>query len=342
MTKDPRQRETNLWEWIHYDGHNRTIMTGTWINSASRATIQNYFLNFLDDNQFEERSTAGGNLYGYTSRSFPSAVSIVATDVKRVYYFDNYDWVNNASLNFVPYQNARWNNSKGLPTGSMIRRLDTGAFLKAVMYYDDKNRLIQSLTENRFGRINQSDLVMNFAGDLLEERTIYRKPSKTDLILNTKYSYDHIGRKTGAVHYLNGKVTPLAQYKHDATGRVIQKRMMQAGNDIIIENSALPSGQQDIANRYILLNSGTITAENGTYLACVAPNVLQEVDYKYNVRGQLVGINLDASGDIFLTNGDVFGLKLDFHEDGRYYSGLLSKQTWKSTTQANNRDYLYL
>lgn len=341
MTQDPRQRETNIWVWVKYDGHGRTVMSGTLTNTADRATIQGYFLSFLDDKQFEERSTAGGNLYGYTSRSFPSAITINSNDVKRVYYFDDYDWVSNSALNFIQYKNDRWYNSKGLATGSMIRKLDTGVFLKSVLYYDDKNRLIQTQTENRFGAINQSDIVLNFAGDLLEEHTIYRRPSKATITLKTAYSYDHIGRKTGAVHYLNGKPTPLAKYMYDAIGRLSQKRLMQSGNDIIIENSPQPNGDQDIANRYVLLNAGTITAENGTYLACISPEMLQEIDYRYNVRGQLIGINTDVSGNISLTNGDVFGLKLDYHETGQFFDGKLQQQTWKTSTQATNRGFSY-
>lgn len=349
LSQNPRQRETNLWEWVRYDGHGRLVMGGTWTNggnSISRANLQTAFLNFLADTQFEERSTASGNLYGYTSRSFPSSITIVASDVKRVYYFDDYTWVNtvgvpNTALGFSQYKTQQWGNPKGLATGSLVRKLDSGVMLKSVMYYDDKNRLIQSQTENRFGGVNQSDLVLNFAGDLLEERTIYRKPSKADIITSTKYTYDHVGRKTGAIHFLNGKPTPLAQYKHDGIGRVIQKRLMQAGSDFIIEGSPQPNGDQDIANRFVLLTTGTITAENGTYLACISPNMLQEIDYSYNVRGQLRGINLDASGDLALTNGDVFGMKLDYHETGVFFDGKLHKQTWKSTSQATNRGFTY-
>lgn len=341
ITQNARQRESNIWEWVRYDGHGRIIMSGTWTNTADRATVQGYFLGFLDDRQFEERSTVGGNFYGYTSRSFPSTITINSNDVKRVYYYDDYDWVSNSALNFIQYKNDRWYNSKGLATGSMIRKLDTGVFLKSVLYYDDKNRLIQTQTENRFGGVNQSDRVLNFGGDLLEEQTIYRRPSKATITLKTAYSYDHVGRKTGAVHYLNGKPTPLAKYMYDAIGRLSQKRLMQSGNDIIIENSPQPNGDQDIANRYVLLNAGTITAENGTYLACISPEMLQEVDYRYNVRGQLIGINTDISGNISLTNGDVFGLKLDYHETGQFFDGKLQQQTWRTSTQATNRGFSY-
>jgi Domain of unknown function (DUF6443) len=159
MTQNARQRETNLWEWIRYDGHGRPVMAGTLTNAASRNTLQQYFIAFLANTQFEERASSGS--YGYTARSFPPSIAIASTDVNRVYYYDDYTWVNNAALNFIQYKTPRYANAKGLATGSIVRRLDlapsaAGSWLKAVMYYDDKNRLIQSQTDGKPSR-NQSN-----------------------------------------------------------------------------------------------------------------------------------------------------------------------------------------
>lgn len=346
MTQDSRQRETNLWEWVKYDGHGRVVMKGTKTTSEDRQTLQGYFTGFTVNEQFEERSTSSG-LMGYTAKSFPYQISLSATDVMAVYYFDDYTWVTNSNLAFELYRNPQWTNVKGLPTGSVVRKLDNGLLLASVLYYDDKNRVIQTKVENRFGtvgvpNINQTDRVLTFAGDLTEERTIYRKPNESPIEVKTTYTYDNIGRVTGAVHTLNGKVTPLAQYKYNEIGEMVQKRLMQAGNDNIIESSPQPNGNQDIANKYVLLEPGTITAENGSYLACVAPDVLQEIDFSYNIRGQLRGINLDANGNFSLTNGDVFGLKLDYYETATLYNGKLHKQTWKSSTNTTiTREFTY-
>jgi Domain of unknown function (DUF6443) len=336
MSQNARQRQSNLWEWVRFDGHGRKVMSGTYTNAIDRTTLQSYFDNFQNDNQFEER---GYDLYGYTSRSYP--ISISANDVKKVYYYDDYNWVNDGNYNFQYYQTDKYTNVRGLETGSLVRKLDDNSFLKTVTYYDDKNRPIQSVTQNRFGSINQTDYVYNFASQILEERGIYRKPSKVDIILKTTYTYDHVGRKKGAIHYLNGKPTPLSNYKYDEAGRLIQKRLMQTGDDIIIENTPVANGKQDIANRYVLLNQGTITAQNGTFLACISPNVLQVIDYTYNIQGQLRTLNAHADGGVSGVPPSLFNLTLDYFETGQYYNGNLAKQTWQNPTGTRAFNYNY-
>jgi RHS repeat-associated protein len=340
MSQNARQRETNLWVWMKYDGHGRKVLSGTLITTTNQATLQEYFDNYNELEQFEERATSS-QLLGYTTRSFPSQITITENDIKAAYYYDNYTWTSNAALGFQEYKTPKWNNATGLATGSRVRNLANNTWLTSVQYYDDKNRFIQSQTENRFGSVNQSDVVMNFVGEVLEERTIYRKPGQEELIVGDHYTYDHIGRKTGAYQKVNGKATPIAQYKYDEIGRLIQKNLMQAGQDSVIESTAQPNGDVDLANKYILLQPGTISAANGTYLACVTSNKLQEIDFSYNIRGQLRGINLDNSGNISLTNGDVFGLKLDYFETAQTYNGKINKQAWQSSSSVGNRSFAY-
>lgn len=343
MTQNPFQRESNLWEWIRYDGHGRIIMAGTWTSasSISRTTMQSYFLNFLVDNQFEERSTAEGNLYNYTNRSFPSDITIQTSDVRQIYYFDDYTWVNDNNLEFQLYQIPQYTNVKGLSTGSIIKLLDNvGTALKSVIYYDDKNRVIQSQAQNRFGAINQMDKVYTFSGECLEEKMIYRKPSQPDRTIKTKYTLDHTGRvKNAIIQYNNDTPVPLANYKYDAIGRLIQKRLQEVENDSIVrQNEVLSNGQLDMAKKYILLKQGTYNATNGTYCAVVNAGVLQIIDYAYNIRGQLKSIN---GGALNTTEGDIFAMNLDYHEDNRYFNGLISKQSWQSSTQPDNRTFTY-
>ncbi|UBM60822.1 DUF6443 domain-containing protein [Marinilongibacter aquaticus] len=341
MSQDARQRESNLWTWIKYDGHGRPVMSGTYNSTASRTTLQNAFLSFTANEQFEERSTASGNLYGHTNKSFPTSISLTAGDVCKVNYYDDYNWVNNTALNYQAYKSSQWTNVKGRATGNLVKNLGNGQLLKSVMYYDDRGRVIQTHTQNRFGGINQSDFVYNFPGELLEERTVYRKPGQADLELKTTYEYDHVGRVLGATHYLNGRATPLAQYVHDEIGRLKQKNLMAAAHDIITENSPQPDGDRDLANRYVLLEPGTVSAANGTYLAQVMPSALQKIDYSYDIRGQLRGINTDASGNISLQDGDVFGMKLDHFETAQTYNGKVARQSWQTASGARSYTYSY-
>lgn len=340
MSQNARQRTTNLWLWVKYDQRGARVMSGTVSTSQTRLQIQSLFDGFQEDKQFEERDS-NSSIY-YTSRSFPSGIQSLLTvnDTKVINFYDDYNWNTNPNLQFQAYRSDKWNNSKGLMTGNKVRRLDTGAWLNTTFYYDDKNRLIQSHVENRFGGINQTDVVYDFIGQVLEGRSIYRRPHTNDIVHRTTYDYDHRGRKTQAISHLSGHGTEvLATYEYDDVGRVIKKNLNEARTDSIIRaNENIPNRVTDIAKKYILLKPGTTILPDTNYLALIAGG-LQNITYAYNISGNLRGVNLTPSGR--LDSSKVFALKLDFFEDGRYFNGNLSKQSWKSLQDTATRSFAY-
>ncbi|MCR9064911.1 MAG: DUF6443 domain-containing protein [Cytophagales bacterium] len=342
MSQDARQRESNLWTWIKYDGHGRPVMGGTFSSSSSRSTLQDAFLAFTANEQFEERSTAGGNLYGYTNKSFPTSITLAAGDVCNVTYYDDYNWVNNTALNYQAYKSSQWTNVKGMATGNLVKNLGNGQMLKSVVYYDDRGRVIQTHTQNRFGGINQTDAVLNFAGDLLEERSIYRKPGADSLQIRKFYAYDHVGRLLQAYHQVNN-VEPeaIAGYEYDGIGRMTVKKLNAAGETSIVRNAAIPDQTYDLAGRSVTLLPGTYTPASGVYLAKVSGEYVQKVDYAYNIQGQLRSIN---GGVLNSTEHDLFALTLDYFETAQTYNGKLNKQSWASLGSggsAQTRSFTY-
>jgi RHS repeat-associated protein len=342
LSQNARHRTTNLWLWSKYGARGQSIMSGTLTqNTQTREQLQTLFDNFIEEKQYEERLPLTSPLQqeGYTVRSFPFTVQAFATTIFTVNYYDDYTWNTTAGLNFIKYRTNRWSNTKSLMTGSKVRRLDNNNWLASAMYYDDKNRLIQSQSENRFGSINQTDVILDFIGQLLENRVIYRKPSTADLRLSTTYAYDHTGRKLSTTHYLNGKAELLASYEYDELGRLISKNLNEASQNTITRNTpVLTPKKEDAAKKYILLQPGTCIRGDSVYSAFIATG-LQKVSYHYNVRSQLRGINLKPNGDLDPTK--VFAMKLDYHEDSRYFNGLISNQKWKSSADTTTRKYLY-
>lgn len=339
LTQNARQRQTNLWEWSKYGARGQNVMSGILTQSTyTREQLQTLFDEFIEEKQYEERSISSANEQ-HTNRSFPSVIQafIGANDIKMVNYFDDYAWNTNTQLNFQKYKTDRWPNAKGLMTGSKVRRLDTNAWLASAMYYDDKNRLIQTQSENRFGAINQTDMVMDFIGQLMENRVIYRKPSAPMLTIATKYNYDHAGRKLDASHYFNGREELLATYDYDELGRLISKNLNEARIDSIKrQNPVNDTYVADVAKRFILLQPGTLISGDSVYSAFIASG-LQKVSYQYDVRGNLRCVNCKTNGS--LDSAKVFAMKLDYFQDGRLYNGLLSKQTWLA--DSTQRSYLY-
>lgn len=344
MSQNPLQRSTNLWVWSKYDARGKVIMSGTLTNSTfSQQDLQTKFDTYTELKQFEERNT---NTDTYTARSFPTDIQalITANDIKTINFYDDYTWQSGNALAFQKYKTNRWSNSKGLLTGNKVRRLDTGQWLSTALYYDDQNRLIQSQSENRFSvggipSVNQTDIVLDFIGKVLEERTLYRKPAQATIESKTAYTYDFAGRKTQATHFWNGKSEILASYEYNELGQLIRKRLNEAYKDSIIRaNETLNKGVIDVAKKYVLLQPGTLIKPDSTYCAYISTG-LQNVDYSYNIQGSLRGINLTPSGA--LDSNKVFSLKLDYLEDARYFNGLLSKQTWKSQQDTTTRSYQY-
>lgn len=345
MSQNERQRTSDLWEWVKYDARGNLALSGIVTNSTySRENLQNQFDDNAEEQQYEERFTDSGNVEGYTNRSYPAALTTLMNTlgtVMTVNYFDDYDWLTpEDSLAFKEYKTPRWPNSKGLGTGTKVKRLDTNEWLSSAFYYDDKNRVIQTQNQNRYGQVNQTDRVLDFIGQLLEERTIYHSPLESKaLSISTNYSYDHAGRVLDAVHNLNSNPEVLASYEYDDIGRLAVKHLNEIRIDSIIRaNETLSTGKQDFAKHYVLLQPGTLIDSSTVYVADIASG-LQRVNYNYDVQGNLVGINCDSLGN--LDSSKVFALKLDYFQDGRYYNGLLSKQTWMADSLAKSYVYDY-
>ncbi|TAE38111.1 MAG: DUF4237 domain-containing protein [Runella slithyformis] len=332
LSQDSRQRAQNQWLWSKQDGNGRTIQSGTWSSTANRQTLQSYFDNYtgvLYETQNAPVGTGG----------FPPQIALQAADLQAQYFYDDYSWVNDANFDFQLYQTSRYANATGLATGSRVRRLDTGEWLMSVAYYDDKNRVIQTISQNRFGRLNQSDVSYNFGGEVLEERTIYRKPSQPNIEVKNAYARDQAGRVTRLTHTLNGKSTVLADYNFDEISRLKQKKILPQGfqyPDYITRQAITPNPTTDVAAKAVTLLPGFVTTPTQTYAACISNGLImgpiQTVDYRWHIRGGLRGINLPPTpeGGLNTVENDLFMLRLEREEDGRFYNGLISKQSWQS------------
>lgn len=343
LTQNPRQRQMNIWLWSKYDARGKNVLGGTLVNyyDYTREELQNFFDEFYFTKQFEERLPYTSPLQseGYTVRSFPYEIQALPSTVMMANYYDDYSWILHPELAFSQYKTARWPYSKGLLTGKKVRNLENSNNLYTAFYYDDKNRLIQSQSLNRFGKINQTDLVLDFIGQTLENRSIYRRWGVPDLHIATKYTYDHSGRKLRSTHFLNNKPELLATYEYDELGRLIQKNINEASQDSIKRQLPVDLPKvQDVAKKFILLEPGAIINGDSLYLGFISSG-LQKVNFDYDIRGNLRCINCLSNGKI--DSSKVFAMQLDYFQDGRFYNGLLSKQTWNSSRDSVNRYYQF-
>ncbi len=87
--------------------------------------------------------------------------------------------------------------TKGLVTGQKVKLLDTGEWLTTTMYYDDRGREIQHISNNAAGGKDILSSVYSFGGWLLGAYLHQTNPQSSntpDMWVRTKMKYDHDGR----------------------------------------------------------------------------------------------------------------------------------------------------
>ncbi len=395
MSQDSHEALTNTYNYIKYDGQNRTAQTGQLTNTNSPDVIQGYFDAFTGSKQFEERSTASGNVQQYTNRSFPSTLSTSINDasLKTVTFFDDYDWRTNSTISGSiadfgfqanPYNASAYSatNARGLSTGGLSKiEIYGNFFFPATTYHDDKNRSIQSINYHNLLARNQSDVQYNFIGEILQNQMTYRKQGVSDHIRTIEQTLDNMGRRTEMYYTLKEGTTnkvarmKMANYAYDNIGRLKLKGVQpsnavstkQTGlwtdvntwlkgiiptiNDAVVINQnhvvTVPSNQTATAGS--LYDKGTLTFQTnstlqmGTLPANQQGAALQLIEYSYNVRGQMRGLNLNSAGNLAASDERLFSYLLEYHETGQYFDGSIAKQSWlsKTTSTAQIRSYVF-
>ncbi|WP_217607266.1 DUF6443 domain-containing protein [Chitinophaga sp. GbtcB8] len=198
------------------------------------------------------------------------------------------------------------NMTKGLVTGSKVRVLGTDQWLTTTIYYTDKGRTLQTISDNVSGGKDVVTSLYDFSGKLLS--TFLR----------------HNNIKSG--------VTPdtkvMTQNLYDAAGRLktIKKQINDIGTPkTIVENTYDELGQL-----------------KSKRLGVVTTTQLETLTYEYNLRGWLKSINkgfVSSAG----SSSNWFGQELsyDYGFVTNQYNGNISGNKWKSKSNGIQRAYGY-
>jgi RHS repeat-associated protein len=253
---------------------------------------------------------------------------------------------------------------------SKERNLETNTLYASMMYYDDRKRMVNQNAENHVGGTDRLNINYSFTGEILKALKTTDKGTTVSKITEvSEYLYDHLGRKVKYRYGINGSVQNMASYSYDAIGRMVQKSIRpndvvgskQTGNWTDVNTwltGILPtmSDQVTINTGHIvtipangiglvgkLIDRGLVRPQTGSEMRFgnYNANPLQTVDYVYHIRGALRGINLDASGNVALNNGDLFSMKLSYEDDLTYFDGNIRKQEWKSSIDNLSRNFVY-
>ncbi len=362
LTRDANLENLNKWLFTKYDALNRPVMTG-FINSsnsrsvmqteANAAAIQNVSTealttaNVLEANSISLSHHVSGTVtyrskttidflvgfdsngeyfdteivpalsseytfvQGYHDATFPSLKNYTE-EILSISYFDNYDFTTKTydSSKEVGFESsgtrntvdpAVYTNAKGLNTGSRVKVLGTSdQWLTTVLFYDDRGRVIQTVSDNHLGGSEINTTQYDFSGKVLNTYSVHNNPkasgNDSQTLIAKRYSYQEATRLDKIEIKLNGE----ANYK------------------TLVTNSYDNLGQ---------LNSKVF----GTSL--------ETLNYDYNVRGWLNGINKDYANSG--TGSHYFGMELsyDYGFSQNRFNGNIAGVKWRSKSSNSTRAY---
>lgn len=358
--QNAQQREKGLWTFNKYDALNRLVMSGEKSENRNRVDLQTE-ASAWSGGRYENRTSGFGSAAVYYSFNNSYPILGGTTDIREVIYYDSYTNWRQSDMNFDA-ANAYHDQHPtfvGMATGGKVRNTDNNNFMTYANYYDNKRRIIQTFAHNVYGKVERTDFKYNFAGDILETKSLLINASNVPNVQVERFEYDIVGNRT--VFKVAMGVVPTETVCSYEYNEILQQKTKKyypnqtftvgGAKDYIIRPSVdgivTQSNTHDLARKYIILEpTSEIKAINlNTYRAEIDPNAqqgqtiqgLQTMNFKHHIRGGLLGINLDNANNPTPTanEGDLFAFKLDYESAG-FYDGNIGKQTWQNINLTNN------
>lgn len=302
------------WMLTKYDVFNRPVYTA-WYSApvdvtADRKALQGIYNNAttLSESKTLSVTTIDSISTKYTNSVTPSAFILLTVN-----YYDNYDYPDAPTVpSTLPDSTFPIvTNVKGLPTGSWVRVLDVANSTTSELsytIYDKKFRPVRSYTKNYLGGYTQVDSKIDWAGKTEYTLTKHKRTSSsTELVTKDMFEYSAQDKLVKHKHKVNALPEQLLMLNtYDELGQLISKKV--GGNDV------------------------------------TGATALQKVDYSYNIRGWLKGINNVNNLAPTTTENDLFAFKLSYNapENGTpLYNGNISETFWRSDSDNIKRKYTY-
>jgi RHS repeat-associated protein len=334
MRKGTTTTADDEWLFTFFDAFNRPVMTAKKVYDVTQSVLQTTVNGYSDVNgKLNSVYYASGILHNYNNTGLRVSYGITASDILTVTYYGQYAGYDGSGspyriiapvttglegpvysqLSGSMFTARKTSQVKGLVTMTLTRNLSTQAMHRSVIYYDIRARVIQSVSDiHQEGSEWVTDRVSMLYNDISGEAlaTVHEQ-SKSDtpaVVEAQRFIYDHAGR--------------LLQNWHQVEGN---------GEVLMASNTYNETGQ--------LKSKGLHTnVENGV------DNPLQKVDYAYNIRGWMTGINDPASMD-----NDLFTMKLYYNDISQVstlgskaqFNGNISATAWKDARGNEYRGYGY-
>ncbi|GAA4314378.1 hypothetical protein GCM10023143_25200 [Compostibacter hankyongensis] len=274
-----------------------------------------------------DATTGSGTLLPADASNPTPPISASAVTPLTYTYYDDYTWAGHQAFqssylakttdgtNPYPESPSTYSTqTRGMVTGTRVRVLNTTPeqWITTTTYYDDKGRVLQTLSDNITGGQDIQTNQYDFSGKLLSSYLV--------------------------VHNSKSGVTPetrvLTENKYDAGGRLLT--VTKTLNDQSTTKRIIATNSYDELGRLK-------TKELGKKSSTGAP--LETLGYTYNIRGWLTGINKDyaRTGTPTSGEGQYFGMELDYDYGftQSQYNGNIAGTRWRTAGDDIARAYGY-
>ncbi len=322
LTQDANQRNqaTKEWTFTKYDELNRPVLTGKYASTNTLAAMQtavnSYYANLTASQAWYETYVGStGAILGYDNKSFPQSTN--AADYYTATYYDRYDtYIAPAAYAYtiespaLSGQPATANTSILGKPTASLVKILTTGAWLRTVTYYDAKYRPIQIIADHPKGTQRTTSLLDFVGRTMQNKRTYVVTGVTKTITEA-YTYDHGSRMLKATHSIDG-ATPIiiAQSNYNELGQSIEKNLHSTDGI----------------------------------------NYKQSVDFSYNIRGWMTGINQSniaslASGDAV---ADYFGMDLAYNNPFSglsamaSYNGNISSIKWSngsSKQQAYAFDY---
>jgi RHS repeat-associated protein len=291
LTQDGNQRKPAIdkyWSFTKYDELNRVIATGIKDTTATltQQQMQAVVTSFYNKPNaiFSEHyiGNVPGNIHGYTNYTYPVWVGLEDEVDENAYltvtYYDNYNFRDNLWSSGYAYKNDGLQQLRhgipyaqpqsesllvtGLVTGSKVKVLDGGviggyAYLKTISYYDDRYRIIQTISDNFKEGEDRTSTVYDFTGNVLATRTTHvTRNLAWKNTINVKIEANKIQKQSTAAHGWGSSGASSVQVLPENTDGWIE---VTAGN--IAKTKMIGFSVQDVDQSNISIDYGVILSD---------------------------------------------------------------------------------
>ncbi len=233
ITQDVNLRNKGKWLFTSYDKFGRVAYTGKVTRpNWSRNTMQNH----IDTGSYKlyvERSAKKiiNGVSIFYEKNFLNSDYIAEPNIEilTINYNDIYnDRPSGIAQTFTTsYEQKPTTRTKGLPTVSKTRVLDTNNWITTATYYDEKARPIYIYTHNEYlGTIDIVENKLDFVGRVLETKSTHKKEGQEDIVLVDTYTYDHSGRLLAQKQKINNQPQEtIVENTYDELGQLDNKEV---------------------------------------------------------------------------------------------------------------------